>query len=118
MKTDHRSQSEVPHHKDVPFEARQSVIEQRSLSEHADVMRFGEQARKANLIVQEHKEQLTNLMGSSKYEQFRAYVAEQKRYQAELFFPPRGPQMTRSCPRRWCSSVEQSRPHARPPIAP
>jgi hypothetical protein len=94
MKTDHRSQSEVPHHKDVPFEARQSVIEQRSLSEHADVMRFGEQARKANLIVQEHKEQLTNLMGSSKYEQFRAYVAEQKRYQAELFFPPRGPQMT------------------------
>src|SRR5882762_7172786 len=94
MQTDHQSQPEIPHHKDVPFETRQSVIEQRSLSEYADVKRLGEQARKANLIIQEHRNQLTNLMGSSKYEQFRAYVAEQKRYQAEVFFPPHGPQMT------------------------
>jgi hypothetical protein len=94
MQTDHQSQPEVPYHKDVPFETRQSVIEQRSLSEYADAKRLGEQARKANLIIQEHRDQLKNLMGLSKYEQSRAYVAEQKRYQAELFFPPRGPQMT------------------------
>ena len=94
MQTDYRSQSEVPYHSEVPFETRQAVIAQRLLSEHADATRVGEHAAKLKLIRQEYKDQLVNLMGSSKYEQLRAYVAEQKRFQAKFFFPPRGPEMT------------------------
>ena len=94
MQTDYRSQSAVPYHSEVPFETRQAVIAQRILSEHADAKRVGEHAAKLKLIRQEYRDQLVNLMGSSKYEQLRAYVAEQKRFQAKFCFPPRGPEMT------------------------
>ena len=96
MQTEYRSQSQVPSQREVPFETRQAVIEQRLLSEHADVKRVGEQATKMKLILQEYRDQLIDLMGSSKYEQFRAYVADQKRFQAKFFFPPRGPEMSQA----------------------
>lgn len=94
METIYNSQSEVASHTEVPFEARHAVIEQMKASEQADIKQTGEQASTAIQIRQEHREQIQKIMGADKYEQLRAYIAEQKQNQAKSMLPPHGPDMS------------------------
>jgi hypothetical protein len=90
----HSSQSQVAFHSDVPPEAHQAVIEHLISAEQADVRRAGKATSKIRLIEQKYMEQVRALMTASKYEKLRAYVAEEKRAQAERLLPPRGPEMS------------------------
>lgn len=94
MRSEHQSQSQIPYRHDVPFEIRHAAIEQRLSAELSEVKRLGEDARKIKLILQEHRDSVINLLGCDKYEKFRAYARDQKRFRAKFFFPPRGPEMS------------------------
>ena len=95
MQSEYQSQSQIPHHPHVPFEIRHAVIEERVSAQLWEVKRVGEDAKKVKLIVQEYRDQHIYLMGCEKYEKFRAYVSDQKRFKAKYFFPPRGPEMSK-----------------------
>jgi hypothetical protein len=91
---EHGSQRYIPHHPQVPFGTRQAVLEEQISAELSEARRSGEVATKAQAILREHREGVIQLLGSEKYEKFRSYPEEQKRFKAKFFFPPRGPEMS------------------------
>ena len=94
MQTEHQSLTQLPYRAEVPFETRHAVLEERLSAEQAEVRRLGEGARRMNRAVLEYRDHAIRLMGGHKYEQFRAYLKEQKRSRAKFFFPPRGAAMS------------------------
>jgi hypothetical protein len=94
MQPEHGSQRYIPHHPQVPFGTRQAVLEEQISAELSAARRSGEVATKAQAILREHREGVIQLLGSEKYEKFRSYLEEQKRFKAKFFFPPRGPEMS------------------------
>jgi hypothetical protein len=95
MTPKHESQFNIPPRPEVPFDVRHAILEERISIDQANVRRAGEDARLIKSIADEHRYRTVHLIGSEKYERFRAFVAEQKREKARLLLPPRGPEMSR-----------------------
>jgi hypothetical protein len=64
MQAEHASQRQIPDHPEVPFEAHQVVIEERIAAELSEARRAGEDALKAQLISQDHRDRVVQLLGS------------------------------------------------------
>ncbi|MCU1260906.1 MAG: hypothetical protein JWO80_3791 [Bryobacterales bacterium] len=96
MQVEQGSQRQIPNHPRVSCETRQAVLEERMASDLADVTRTGENAKKIGLIAGEHRERVIHSLGHDKYQKLRCYLKDQKRFKNKVFFPPRGPEMSRS----------------------
>jgi hypothetical protein len=94
MQSEHGSQRQIPEHPQVPIAVRQAVIEERISAELSEARQAGENAKKVQLITHEHREHVIHLLGSERYEKFRSYLKDQKRFKSKFFFPPRGPEMS------------------------
>lgn len=94
LQSEHQSEFELPlTPPDVSFDVRHAILEDLVSARLAEVRRVGKETRRIESALQQHRENVKDLLGT-KYEQFRAYVADKKRDQAALLFPPRGPEMS------------------------
>jgi hypothetical protein len=96
MKSEYQAQLHIPYQPQVPLEKQRAITEELVSTQLSEVRRTGEEAKKVSLINQEYRDQLVNLLGGDNYQKLRAFVKDQKRFKADLFFPPRGPEMSKA----------------------
>ncbi len=95
MQSEHQSEFELPPAPpDMSFDVRRAILEDIVSARLAEVRLVGKEAKTIESILQQHRESVTDLLGGTNYEQLRIYVADKKRNQAALLFPPRGPDMS------------------------
>lgn len=89
-----QSDFKIPENDEVPFEARQAVLEHIHASHQSSAKEIGSNARKFLQIVEKRTKALEDLLGRKKYQRLREFVNEQRRLRAEKSQPAPGAEIS------------------------